>query len=522
MAKKYIIDLLVNADGSVKSVNGVKGVLGELKKTADNVTGGMITKFQNFGKSVTGAGKGLSGVTKALKVMKAALIATGIGAIVVAFGSLVTFLTSTQRGMDKVSKVTAALGATFDVLKDRISGIGEAVALFFSGKPSAAFDKLKESVTGVTDEIIRETNAAYKLKEALIALEDTEIGLIATTAERRKEIAAARLAAEDETLSFTERIAALDRAAKLETEILDEQLRIAKERAKISEEQLALGESSREDIRKNEEAQARVFQLEERSLQLRKSLSTRRNALVRQEQTENDALIASRQVTSVMETDLMQKGAEQSTITTATIVNNTQKQQEQQLLTNQVEDQIAQQKIQRGHMLVDALSQFAGAETGIGKALLIAKQALALQESLMDIKRITFKGTQAIGEAGVATAQNVAESSKIGFPQNIITIAGAIAQGVSIIRSVKSAVSKTKAQASAAAATVAQPPRVSTPAGAETQSPAFNIVGSTGTNQLAAAIGGQAQQPVKAFVVSQDVTTAQELERKTVQGASIG
>ena len=221
-----------------------------------------------------------------------------------------------------------------------------------------------------------------------------------------------------------------------------------------------------------------------------------------------------------METDLMQKGAEQSTITTATIVNNTQKQQEQQLLTNQVEDQIAQQKIQRGHMLVDALSQFAGAETGIGKALLIAKQALALQESLMDIKRITFKGTQAIGEAGVATAQNVAESSKIGFPQNIITIAGAIAQGVSIIRSVKSAVSKTKAQASAAA--VAQPPRVSTPAGAETQSPAFNIVGATGTNQLAAAIGGQAQQPVKAFVVSQDVTTAQELERKTVQGASIG
>ena len=94
-------------------------------------------------------------------------------------------------------------------------------------------------------------------------------------------------------------------------------------------------------------------------------------------------------------------------------------------------------------MVVDAISQFADAESGIGKALLIVKQTLALQETLMDIKRISFKGAEAIGSAGVSTAQNVAESSKIGFPQNLITIAGAIAQGVSIVKSVKSAVSKT-------------------------------------------------------------------------------
>lgn len=55
----------------------------------------------------------------------------------------------------------------------------------------------------------------------------------------------------------------------------------------------------------------------------------------------------------------------------------------------------------------------------------------------------------------------------------------------------------------------------------EPQGPAFNVVGATGQNQLAAAIAGQFQQPVKAYVVSSDVTTAQELDRRIVQGASI-
>jgi hypothetical protein len=58
-------------------------------------------------------------------------------------------------------------------------------------------------------------------------------------------------------------------------------------------------------------------------------------------------------------------------------------------------------------------------------------------------------------------------------------------------------------------------------ANAQQQAPSFNVVGAAGQNQLAAAIAGQFQQPVKAYVVSSDVTTAQELDRRIVQGASI-
>ena len=52
--------------------------------------------------------------------------------------------------------------------------------------------------------------------------------------------------------------------------------------------------------------------------------------------------------------------------------------------------------------------------------------------------------------------------------------------------------------------------------------PSFNTVGASSTNQLADAIGGQAQKPTRAYVVSTDVTTAQSLDRNIITGATVG
>ena len=54
------------------------------------------------------------------------------------------------------------------------------------------------------------------------------------------------------------------------------------------------------------------------------------------------------------------------------------------------------------------------------------------------------------------------------------------------------------------------------------QPPDFNIVGQSPSNQLAAAVKGQFQQPVKAYVVSKDVSTAQEMDRNIIGSASLG
>ena len=51
--------------------------------------------------------------------------------------------------------------------------------------------------------------------------------------------------------------------------------------------------------------------------------------------------------------------------------------------------------------------------------------------------------------------------------------------------------------------------------------PAFNIVGQSQTSQLAQTIASQQNKPVKAYVVADDVSTAQAMDRNIVEGASI-
>jgi hypothetical protein len=58
--------------------------------------------------------------------------------------------------------------------------------------------------------------------------------------------------------------------------------------------------------------------------------------------------------------------------------------------------------------------------------------------------------------------------------------------------------------------------------GAGATAPQFNVVGSTGVNQLAGVMGAQQQTPVQAYVVANNVTTAQSLDRNIIQSATLG
>ena len=57
---------------------------------------------------------------------------------------------------------------------------------------------------------------------------------------------------------------------------------------------------------------------------------------------------------------------------------------------------------------------------------------------------------------------------------------------------------------------------------AASQAPQFNIVGGGAENQLAGLLADQTQKPVKAYVVSNEVTTAQSLDRNIVESATLG
>jgi hypothetical protein len=58
--------------------------------------------------------------------------------------------------------------------------------------------------------------------------------------------------------------------------------------------------------------------------------------------------------------------------------------------------------------------------------------------------------------------------------------------------------------------------------GAGATAPQFNVVGNTGVNQLAGVIGNKEAAPVQSYVLANNVTTAQSLQRNIIQSATLG
>ena len=75
-----------------------------------------------------------------LKLFKIALISTGIGAIVVLLGSLVSYLTTTQSGIDALTSVTRPLQAVFQGLLQVANGLGKTLVDIFSNPKKAISD----------------------------------------------------------------------------------------------------------------------------------------------------------------------------------------------------------------------------------------------------------------------------------------------------------------------------------------------------------------------------------------------
>ena len=169
---------------------------------------------------------------------------------------------------------------------------------------------------------------------------------------------------------------------------------------------------------------------------------------------------------------------------------------------------------------LNAIMSISNQESALGKAAFIAKQLLAGKEMLMEAKNTLGKINLKAAESSVDTAAGASKTASIGFPQNIPFLIGYAAQAVGIIGAIKSAVGAAKGTIGAAGAG-GSTPSIQSPRGASAAAPSFNIVGQGGTNQLAESIGNQEKQPIKAYVVSGDVTTAQSLERNIVSSASI-
>ncbi len=193
------------------------------------------------------------------------------------------------------------------------------------------------------------------------------------------------------------------------------------------------------------------------------------------------------------------------------------------------EQNIQMQKVGFAQQVADILG-------GIAKdGSTLAKVALALEKGAA-IADIIIKAQQSIATQTAATqAANLqATAAYASIPFIGPTIAGVqiasnqamlakgiaatkISAGLSVASILATSLTSKGGGVQAPAAASSQ-----APAAPQIQAPAFNVVGATQESQLAQTISQSEQQPIKAFVVASDVSTAQELERSTISGASIG
>lgn len=159
----------------------------------------------------------------------------------------------------------------------------------------------------------------------------------------------------------------------------------------------------------------------------------------------------------------------------------------------------------------------------------IASSALSSLSSLTDTfaskseenAKKSFKVQKALGmvQVGINTAQAImkaAAETTDPTPVQALRVGNMIAMGIAGVAQI-AAIASQKFQPSGGTATTTSP-KPAGGGGSPQMPPSFNVVGQSGTNQLAEAMGGQ--PPVQAFVVSGDVTTAQQLENNTIQQAT--
>lgn len=566
--KKETIVIDVQTDKAVKNIDklndSVKETGKETKNTSediDKVTGGAVTKFKGLTSTV-------GGVIKSFKSLRVAIIASGIGALVLAVVSLGQAFTRSEEGQNKFAKIMAVIGSVTDNLLDLLADLGESIISVFEDPKQALIDfkdafvqnitnrfdsaiktigflgsaikkvfegdfkgamedaksagssyidtltgvndtlgKTAAAVKGLKDELVEEGKIAAQIADNRAKADKIERKNIVDRANANQKISELRFKAEQrDKFSAAERVKFLKEASALEEETTNKEIEAAKLRFEAKKLENQLTKSGKED--KDEEArlEAQLIALTTAKLNLQKRLQTSITTF----QNEQKALKAA-ELKAQEDEEKAAADKEKAEI---------EKLKKESAERIKIEQEEALKKQQIKEAAFNQAVAIAGAESKLGKALLIAKQIQNAKELAIEIGKTVAFSTQAAARSTVAVAEGTAQTAKIGFPQNIPMLVGYAAQAVGIIGAIKSATSKAKAPISLpSSSTISSGVRSAAPQAP--QAPSFNLVGQGGTNQLAEAIGSQSQQPVRAYVVSNDVTTAQSLDRNIVESASL-
>ena len=580
MAKKIQVELEAKADDALKQVEAFKKEIEDLKTKIAETSEKGGKGFKGLGKALKVATAPLRGATKGFKLLGKALGGLGvIGLLSKGFELLSEIFKKNQKVTDLFATAAEALSFVFNdlvklftdnigvvtdffsalftnpletmknfantlqravidrfiQLKETLGFVAKGIGDLFKGNFSDAmesfkqagkeavdvitgqdqsFEKVKETVTSYAKETLTAAKNIVELNKQAQLNEAINQGLIEKYDIQAEQLRQVR---DDESKTFAERIEANEKLAL----VLDEQEKVMKANAQARIDAAAAELSKNEDNIESQvayqEALNELAGIEAQITGFRSEQQTNVNALLR-EQAEAKKEIAAIGLNEIQEERLeaLNLYNERKALIEQTITDEEEKAAALKLIKDnydayirssdqaiaeeqkKVDEETQQAKLEMAKKTLSNISKVVGENSKAGKA---AAAAAALIN--------TYQGITA--ELATKTV------TPFGFALKLANIATTAAIGFKSVKDIL----KTNPESTAGGSTTTPTSSGGRPA-AEPLPPAFNIVGASGTNQLAEAIGGQAQQPVKAFVVSNDVSTAQELDRNIVEGASIG
>ena len=427
-------------------------------------------------------------------------------------------------------------------------------------------NKTKTAVVEFAKETAKEAKQAGDIADRRAKAEIIQRKLLVDRAKANREIAKLREQAEDrEKFSAEERIEFIKKAAKLDDEITAKEIARVKLLRDAKKEENALGKSTTEDKLALAQLEAELIGLETQRFSKKRALTARQTALTRENIAEENRL--------AQEKINLQKQIAEAEANTIDEKRDLQLQKEQEKYDALIEQAEANNlntdelEKSRDERLLEMRQQFATEDDAI-KAKSVEEQKKLdkkkLDDQIAGIQAEEANRQAQIGQVGSAIGNMQKIFSAFGKESKALAIAGIVTEQVSAISKIISNTAVANAKAVAATPLTAGMPFVAinnvtaglsiagsvagavkaisdlkgnkkSASGGKAPSvggggggsanvstpPAFNIVGASGTDQLADAIGGQSQQPVQAYVVSNDVSTAQSMDRNIVENASI-
>ena len=454
-----------------------------------------------------------------LKGMRTALIATGIGAFVVALGLVVAYWDDI---VEFITGANAELQKQIDLKNEYISDLDYELTVM------KAQQDLAIAQGGYNKELAAQQRARLKdlLEERKLAVELLELQLqnlrhkdyeqyieVHKAFEKAKlDVIKTEIALQNSWNDVTERA-----KTNREKQAADEKL-LSDNRKKANEDALAAEREKADAIEQitvgqvNTEAEKRAEEIRQNEIKYEKLLELARKFYA----DDSEQIQELEQTQQEIDTEIKLRHAEEDRATQKIIDDQILADKEaeekrlndikQKSLENDIAITEARKVLQL--QLVAASGSAIGALGSLFKEGTAASKAAALAEIIIGTGVGYVQGLDIAQKSAKGTGPAAAFAFPIFYAQQIAAVAGAAKQASNILKTVKGG--------GGGSAPVSAP--ISTPV----QVPAFNIVGQGEGSQIASALGQQQQTPIQAFVVSQDVTTAQSLENGIIQGATLG